>query len=120
MEATQRVVSSEEVAKYEDMVEINARRFAAHRKLTGRGAEFEDLKQWGLIQVWQDLGNYVYPSNLSVQNRMRDYVRVCARQEGLIKTPAGEVIPIEVVSFDDDLHQPVGLDGLVDLDGSPF
>lgn len=101
-----RVVTSAEVEAYEGMVESHARRFDGVR-----GAEFDDLKQEGLIAVWEALRDGYIPSNVVVVNAMRDWVRVCA-QKGL----TGDEFGHDLVSRDDPLAT-----GLVAaLDGSPI
>ena len=50
------------------------------RKFAGRGgAEFDDLEQEGLIQVWLLLERGLPVSKTAVKNRMRDWVRYTKR-----------------------------------------
>lgn len=86
-------------------MESHARRFDGKR-----GAEFDDLKQEGLIAVWEALRDGFTPSNVVVVNAMRYWVRVCARK-GL----TGDEFEHELVSLDDPLAS--GLTAA--LDGSP-
>lgn len=46
------------------------------------GAEYDDLVQEGLINVWQTLARDVTPSADMIENRMRDYVRWLGNQIG--------------------------------------
>ena len=46
------------------------------------GAEYDDLAQEGLINVWQTIERGVTPSTEMIENRMRDYVRWLGSQIG--------------------------------------
>jgi DNA-directed RNA polymerase specialized sigma24 family protein len=72
-------VSSETVAAHKPRVESLAWRFVGLG-----GAEFDDLVQEGWIKVWlllqeEDDPAYI-PSNLVIENAMKDWVRKCRRQ----------------------------------------
>jgi hypothetical protein len=46
------------------------------------GAEYDDLVQEGLINVWQTLERDIAPSADMIENRMRDYSRWLGNQIG--------------------------------------
>jgi DNA-directed RNA polymerase specialized sigma24 family protein len=70
------------VAKYRGQVEEVARDVRRTRRARRVGAEMDDLMQEGLISVWQQLGRGQPVSMGVVKNRMRDWVRLLARQTG--------------------------------------
>lgn len=70
------------------MLDVSDSDIAAYRPLCRRlankyndvgGAEFDDLEQEGMIAVWQLLRRGFPVSVQAVENRMRDWVRVCRR-----------------------------------------
>jgi DNA-directed RNA polymerase specialized sigma24 family protein len=70
------------VAGYREAVEALALRVSRNAGAIRVGAEFDDLVQEGLIQVWQSLGRGVTPSAVILENRMIDYVRYIGAQIG--------------------------------------
>lgn len=78
-------VSSSAIAAYRPL----CRRLALRQEHFSQGyAEFDDLEQEGLIAVWHLL-RYGFPvSSKAVEDRMRDWVRVCRRQGFAFGEPA--------------------------------
>ena len=69
-------VTSNQVAEYLPLVERYAHR------LTGfAGSEFDDLRQEGMIAVWQTLKRGLHPSAQVIGGRMIDWVRFLRRLE---------------------------------------
>lgn len=89
------------------MVEAHARRFDGRH-----GAEFDDLKQEGLIAVWKSIQGGYFPANIVVQDAMRMWVRKCASQNW--SSPAHE--KTDLLHTDDPKN--AGL--LAGLNGSPI
>lgn len=70
-----RLVSDDEIAAYQAMVEKEA------RTLVGlEGAEQDDLVQEGLIAVWKALEFNTFPSKLVIRGRMLNWIKVLGRQ----------------------------------------
>lgn len=62
------------------------------------GAEYDDLVQEGLIQVWQSLERGVTPATHMLENRMKDYVRWLGTQVGRSRdgsTPYEALLPLD-------------------------
>jgi DNA-directed RNA polymerase specialized sigma subunit len=72
-------VTSEQVAAYEPLVQLHARRFGAIDYLNGHQ---DDLAQEGRIAVWQALQNDYLPGHVVVENAMKDYAKI-ERRKGL-------------------------------------
>lgn len=70
------------IAEYREAVEAIALRVSRGAVATQVGAEYDDLAQEGLIQVWQTLERGLTPSTEMLENRMRDYVRFLGTQVG--------------------------------------
>jgi len=70
-----RDVSNEDIAAYRPLC-----RKLAHRYEGVGGAEFDDLEQEGLIAVWQLLRRGFPVSTKAVEDRLRDWIRICRRQ----------------------------------------
>lgn len=70
------------VSAYREAVEAVAERMARTAGAIQVGAEYDDLVQEGLINVWQTLERRVEPSADIIENRMRDYVRWLGLQVG--------------------------------------
>jgi hypothetical protein len=68
-------VTSEDVARYEGMVQSLAKRFDG-----AQGAEFDDLAQEGRIAVLKSLRRGIPPSSEFVKFGMIDWIRLCARR----------------------------------------
>lgn len=67
-------VTDKQVAAYLPLCDSLAKRFNG----VG-GAEYDDLRQEGMIAVWQTLEKGLLPSRLFVANRMRTWIRKCRR-----------------------------------------
>lgn len=97
-----------EVAGYRDLVESLA------QKLVGRNdAEFDDLVQEGLIDVWQTLERGIVPKADLIERRMLDWVRLLGTQVGRGRGKSGEAVEYaELLPLDDfsETHV-VGVDG---------
>ena len=61
---------NDRVADYRDLVESLARKFVGRK-----GAEFDDLVQEGLINVWQTLERGVTPSIDIIEKRMLSWIK---------------------------------------------
>jgi DNA-directed RNA polymerase specialized sigma24 family protein len=84
-----RVVTSEEVAAYQGLVDRLA------RKNDGRGgAEYDDLFQEGQIAVWASLRKGIPPSTEFIQFRMSNWVRMLRKQSRREPTDYDELLPI--------------------------
>src|SRR4051812_6493006 len=70
------------IAEYREAVEAIALRVSRGAVAIQVGADFDDLAQEGLINVWQTLERGVTPSADIIENRMRDYVRWLGVQLG--------------------------------------
>jgi DNA-directed RNA polymerase specialized sigma24 family protein len=70
------------IAEYRDAVEAIALRVSRGAVAFQVGAEYDDLVQEGLIQVWQTLERGVTPSAELLELRMRDYIRWLGTQIG--------------------------------------
>jgi DNA-directed RNA polymerase specialized sigma24 family protein len=70
-----RPVVDHEVAAWLPAIEDIARRFSG----VG-GAEYDDLRQEGMIAVFMLLRRDLPPSRTAIKNRCRDWIRVCRRQ----------------------------------------
>lgn len=70
-----RDVSNDDIAAFRPLCIRLARKYES----VG-GAEFDDLEQEGMIAVWQLLRRGFPVSIQAVENRMRDWVRICRRQ----------------------------------------
>lgn len=77
-------VTDKQVAAFLPTIEDSARRFA-------RLAEFDDLRQEGMIAVWMAFRRGQAPTVDIIENRMRDWIRKTTRQARL-----------ETERFDDD------------------
>jgi DNA-directed RNA polymerase specialized sigma subunit len=82
-----------QIASYRGICEGLARRLSAGRRAKARGAEYDDLVQEGLIDVWLTLARGRTPSVNHIENRMRDYIRNLGRAT---RSPADPML-----SFDD-------------------
>ncbi|MDE2103100.1 MAG: hypothetical protein KGL39_37995 [Patescibacteria group bacterium] len=95
---------NDRVAGYRGLVESIATEIAHYRTAIRVGADFDDLAQEGLIEVWEALEEGADPVNPErIRRRMIDYIRAGARV-----APPGErlspQIPYELVlPLDDDL-----------------
>lgn len=70
------------ISEYSEAVEAIALRVSRGAVALQVGAEYDDLVQEGLINVWQTLERKVTPSGDMIENRMRDYVRWIGAQIG--------------------------------------
>lgn len=80
---------NDRIADYRGLVESLARKFVGRNE-----AEFDDLVQEGLIDVWQALERGVTPAAHLIEGRMDNYVRWLGRHSS---------IPYEVMLPIDDL-----------------
>ena len=67
-------VTSERVAEYLPLVEAYARRYVGFAQ-----SEYDDLRQEGMIAVWQTLERGLRPSPLVINGRMLDWVSYLRR-----------------------------------------
>jgi hypothetical protein len=70
------------VAEYSDLVASLARRHSKGSTGTNVEAEYEDLYQEGLINVWQTLERGITPSAELIGARMTDWKRLMKFQSG--------------------------------------
>jgi DNA-directed RNA polymerase specialized sigma24 family protein len=70
------------VSAYREAVEAVAERMARTAGAIQVGAEYDDLVQEGLINVWQTLERGIDPSTEHIENRMRDWIRHVGSQVG--------------------------------------
>jgi capsular polysaccharide biosynthesis protein len=70
------------IAEYREAVEAIALRVSRGAVAIQVGAEYDDLVQEGLINVWQTLERGIAPSADMIENRMRDYSRWLGKQIG--------------------------------------
>lgn len=70
------------IADYRDAVEAIALRISRGVVARQVRAEYDDLVQEGLIQVWLTLERGLKPSAQLIENRMVDYVRLIGTQVG--------------------------------------
>jgi DNA-directed RNA polymerase specialized sigma24 family protein len=89
------------VAAYRATVEPIAYRLSRTHRARQVGAEYDDLVQEGLIQVWQTLARGLKPAQYMLENRMRDYMRLLGSQMGRRRDGA---IPYEVLLPLDDFR----------------
>lgn len=83
---------TDEVSAYRDLVQSLAERVAAGPRARSVGAEYDDLVQEGLINVWQTLQRGIVPSAAVIENRMTDWVRYLGRSH---PTPYETLLPLE-------------------------
>lgn len=69
-------VTSQEVASYLPTIERQARYIASQGK-----AEYDDLRQEGMIAAWLTLERGIVPHPGIIYHRMLDWVRYLGRQE---------------------------------------
>lgn len=68
-------VSSGEIAAFLPLCESLARRMSGLG-----GSEYDDLRQEGMICVWDSLLKGFYPTSLHVEHRMRNWITFCRRK----------------------------------------
>jgi len=73
---------NDQVAGYRGLVESLAEHVAGTRRAKQVRAEYDDLVQEGLIQVWQSLGQGITPAREILRLRMLSYIRLLSRQTG--------------------------------------
>lgn len=81
-----------EVGAYADLVESLARKFVGRN-----GAEFDDLVQEGLVNVWQSLERGVTPTAEIIDGRMQNWTRLLGYQTGRFLPKldlSGQPIPV--------------------------
>jgi DNA-directed RNA polymerase specialized sigma24 family protein len=91
-----------QIEEYRGLVESLARKFVGRN-----GAEFDDLVQEGLIDVWTALTKGLTPSAAVISGRMANWVRLLGTQTGEVRTTNGaavryvELLPIEPLIEDE-------------------
>lgn len=87
---------NDQIAGYRGLVESLAHKFVGRN-----GAEYDDLVQEGLIDVWQSLERGITPAAEQIENRMKDWVRWLGRREPI---EYGTMLPLDepVGEFQDD------------------
>lgn len=85
-----RAVTDEAVAAYLPLVERLARNFTGYS-----GAEYDDLRQEGMIAVWQTLGRGLRPSITVVGGRMLDWADFLLRLKRNDAVAYEKILPIE-------------------------
>lgn len=78
-----RPVADREIAAYQELLSINARRFDGFL-----GAEYDDLFQEGASAVFEAIRNGAYPSKEIVIRRMKGWCRTVQNQRlGVVDVP---------------------------------
>lgn len=72
-----------QVAEYRGLVESSAHKLAATARAKRAGAEYDDLVQEGLIDVWQTLERGLAPAARHIEHRMQNWIRLLAGQTGV-------------------------------------
>jgi DNA-directed RNA polymerase specialized sigma24 family protein len=109
------------VAGYRDLVESLARKFVGRNQ-----AEYDDLVQEGLINVWQTLERGVTPSAALIEARMLDWVRLLGSQTGRGRKRNGdpieyaELLPFERIVGVDEGGEALTLGETLTLDAIPL
>lgn len=73
---------NDQIREYEGLVNEFATSFAKSKAARNSGAEYDDLRQEGLLAVWQALGRSVTPSRTIIELRMKGWIRLLSRQTG--------------------------------------
>jgi len=89
------------VSCYREAVEAVGERMARTPGALQVGAEYDDLVQEGLINVWQTLERGIEPSVEHIENRMRDWIRHLGSQVGKTRDSS---IPYEAMLPLDDFR----------------
>ncbi|MCZ2109520.1 MAG: hypothetical protein LC118_08125 [Dehalococcoidia bacterium] len=82
------------MASYRGLVEALAEKVARSPQAKRVGAEYDDLVQEGLIDVWQALRKDITPSAQTCENRMRNWVKYLGSHG---RAEYGTMLPIEDV-----------------------
>jgi hypothetical protein len=96
---------SDRVAAYSGLVADLARRHAKGQGGTSIEAEYDDLHQEGLINVWQTLERGITPTAAIIEGRMVSWKRLMKFQSGRgghMDTSYATLLPLE------DVHQRAG------------
>lgn len=98
-----------EVAGYRGLVESLAQKHVGRNE-----AEFDDLVQEGLIDVWQTLARGITPKADLIERRMLDWVRLLGTQVGRGRGKDGAAVEYaQLLPLDDFLENYVeGVDGV--------
>lgn len=83
------------MASYRGLVEALAEKVARSPQAKRVGAEYDDLVQEGLIDVWQALRREIVPAATQVENRMKMWIRYLGANGRL---EYGAALPIEDVA----------------------
>lgn len=89
---------NDRIAEYREAVEAIALRVSRGAVAIQVGAEYDDLVQEGLIQVWQTLSRGVTPATEMLENRMKDYTRWLGTQIGRSRdgsVPYDTLLPLD-------------------------
>ena len=78
---------NDRVADYSGLVESLAHKFVGRN-----GAEFDDLVQEGLINVWQTLERGITPAASVIEDRMKNWVRYLGRTSPV---DYGQMLPLD-------------------------
>lgn len=84
---------SDRVGDYLGLVESLAEKHSSPDVTAG--AEFDDLVQEGLIDVWQALDEGREPSAYMIENRMIDWIRLQRRQRRGESVPHDDLPPLD-------------------------
>ena len=97
---------NDEIRQYEGLVEEFATSFAKSKAGRGSGAEYDDLRQEGLLAVWQALQRGHTPSRTIIELRMKGWIRFLSRQTGKHLPPPEQPqhIPYEAMLPLDDFR----------------
>jgi hypothetical protein len=82
---------NDRVADYVTACEVLAGKLVKSPGASQVGAEYDDLVQEGLIDVWQTLERGICPSADLIERRMRDYIRWLGAQIGRTRTCNNDV-----------------------------
>lgn len=91
-------VSDQAVGVYDGLVTGLAERLSRSPAAKRVGAEFDDLRQEGLINVWLTLQRGITPNTEHIENRMKDWIRYEGRSGG---TQYAQILPLEVAFAQD-------------------
>lgn len=76
-------VSDSDIAAYLPLTRKLAVRYERYAWGIGVFAEYDDLEQEGRIAVWRTLQHGFPVSKKVVEDRMKDWIALCRRQQGL-------------------------------------
>lgn len=97
---------NDRVADYRGLVESLAKRYVGRE-----GAEFDDLVQEGLINVWQTLERGITPSADIIEKRMLSWVELLAGQNGKRGNPAEYDVLLPLDDYRELTYDPIPAPG---------